>query len=231
MQWIDELAKSKLNPLNTWEQMLPVMEEIRICPTHGFYRGKKCECGHVGKLSIDKNRVDRLGRFISGILRHFPQKFNLEIDENGWAELDILVEKASSRYKWVDKQSVEAIVTSDKKNRYEISNGKIRARYGHSINVVLSDYPIANETKLYYGTSDEEAQRLLEIGIKPVNQTFVHLSTTIQKSERVARLRTDNPVIIEINAEGARKAGIMFLKANEFIVLSKEIPPEFIKKL
>lgn len=211
--------------------MLPVMEEIRVCPAHGFYRGKKCECGYEGKLSIDKNRVDRLGRFISGILRHFPQKFDLKIDENGWADLDPLVEKASSRYNWVDRQSIEAIVASDKKNRYEISNGKIRARYGHSIKVELFDYPTADEQKLYYGTSDEEAQRILEIGIKPVNQTFVHLSTTIEKSERVARLRTDNPVIIEIDAEGAKKAGAKFLKANEFIVLSKEIPPEFVRKL
>jgi putative RNA 2'-phosphotransferase len=206
------------------------VEDIRICPTHGFYRGKLCRCGYKGEIVLDKNRVEKLGRFISGILRHFPERFKLEVDENGWVDFDSLIKAVLKKYRWANQWFVKAMVYSDEKRRYELRDNRIRAKYGHSIKVKLKDYPIAEENLLYYGTSEEEAQRLLEIGIKPVNQTYVHLSTTIKKSEEVARLRTDEPIILEIDARKAREDGIRILKVNEHITLAKEIPPQYIKK-
>ena len=142
-----------------------------------------------------------------------------------------LVKVARRKFKWANRWLIKALVYSDVKGRYEIKDGKIRAKYGHSVNVELNDYPIAEEDVLYYGTSEEEAQRMLEIGIKPVNQTYVHLSTTIEKSEEVARLRTDDPIILEIDAKRAREDGIRIIKANKFIALAKEIPPQYIKRV
>jgi len=207
------------------------MEEIRICPEHGYYRGEKCKCGYRGELILEKEKVERLGRFVSGLLRHFPQKFKLEMDKNGWVSFDALTRVVSRKYKWANKWIVKALVYSDEKKRYEIKNDKIRARYGHSVKVELSDLPEAQEKVLYYGTGEEEAERILEIGMKPVNQTFVHLSTTIEKSEEVARLRTDNPIILKIDAERAKKAGIRIIKANDYIALAEEIPPEYLEKV
>ncbi len=88
--------------------------------------------------------------------------------------------------------------------------------------------PEATEDVLYYGTSEEEAQRITEVGIKPVKQTFVHLSTTLEKSIEVAVLRTENPIVFEIDAKKARENGIRIIKANETIALAKEIPPQYI---
>ncbi len=206
------------------------MEDIRFCPEHGFYRGETCKCGAKGELILEKEKVEKLGRLISGILRHFPDKFGLNIDKNGWVNFESLVRAVRRRYKWVNKWIVKALIYSDEKKRYELDGERIRARYGHSIEVSLDDMPEAEEDVLYYGTSEEEAQRLMEIGIKPVNQTFVHLSTTIEKSEEVARLRTDNPIILEVDAKSARNDGIRIVKANDIIALAKEIPAKYIKR-
>ncbi len=206
------------------------MEDIRFCPEHGFYRGEVCKCGTRGELILEKEKVEKLGRLISGILRHFPDKFGLNIDENGWVNFESLVRAVRRRYKWVNKWIIKALIYSDEKKRYELNGDKIRARYGHSIDVELNDMPEAEEDVLYYGTSEEEAQRIIEIGIKPVNQTFVHLSSTIEKSEEVARLRTDNPIILEIDAKKARNDGIRIIKANDIIALAKEIPAKYIKR-
>lgn len=206
------------------------MEEIRFCPEHGFYRGEKCRCSRKGELILSKERVMKLGRFVSGILRHFPDKFGLSIDKNGWVNLESLARIAKRRYKWANVWIIKALVYTDEKNRYEIRNNKIRARYGHSIDVELDDMPEATEDVLYYGTSEEEAQRMMEIGIKPVNQKFVHLSVTIEKSKEVASLRTDSPIILEIDAKKAREDGIRIIKANELIALTKEIPAKYIRK-
>ncbi len=208
------------------------MEDIRICPNHGFYRGETCKkCGYRGEIILEKEKVEKLGRFISGLLRHYPSRYNLEMDENGWVDFGKLVRAVKRKFKWANQWHVKAIVYSDEKGRYELSGDRIRARYGHSVDVKLTDLPEADEDVLYYGTSEEEASRILEIGIKPVNRRYVHLSTTLEKGEEVARLRTDEPIVLEIDAKEARKDGIRFIKVNENIVLSEEIPPKYIKNV
>jgi putative RNA 2'-phosphotransferase len=153
------------------------------------------------------------------------------MDENGWVDFDALVRVVSRKYRWANQWLVKAMIYSDEKKRYELKGNKIRARYGHSVKVKLDDYPVAEEDLLYYGTGEEEAHRLLEIGIKPVNQTYVHLSTTIEKSEEVARLRTDEPIILEIDARKAKEDGIRIIKVNDHIALAEEIPPRYIKRV
>ncbi|MCS7144647.1 MAG: RNA 2'-phosphotransferase [Archaeoglobaceae archaeon] len=207
------------------------MEEIRFCPSHGFYRGETCSCGAKGEIVLSKEKVEKLGKFVSGVLRHFPQKFDLEIDENGWVNFEALVRIVSRKYRWANRWVLKAMVYSDEKKRYEIRRDKIRARYGHSIDLKLTDMPEAEEDTLYYGTSEEEANRMLEIGIKPVNQAYVHLSTTIERSLEVASLRTKKPIVFEIDAKKARTDGIRILKANDSIALAKEIPAKYIKKI
>lgn len=204
------------------------MEDVRFCAEHGFYRGETCSCGRKGELIIDGEKVEKLSRLMIGILRHFPDKFDLKMDENGWVDFEAFLKAVKRRFRWANRWVVKAIIYSDAKKRYELRGDKIRARYGHSIEVELNDMPEATEDVLYYGTSEEEAQRITEVGIKPVKQTFVHLSTTLEKSIEVAVLRTENPIVFEIDAKKARENGIRIIKANETIALAKEIPPQYI---
>ncbi len=207
------------------------VEDIRLCPIHGYYRGEKCNCGYTGEIILKSFKVEKLGRLVSGILRHFPDKFGIEMDEDGWVNFNDLVRAVKRKYKWANQWLLKAMIYSDAKGRYELKGDKIRAKYGHSVKVKLSDYPICNKEVLYYGTGEEEAQRLIEIGIKPVNQTFVHLSTTKEKSEEVARLRTDEPIILEVDAKSAIRDGIRIIMANDYIALAEEIPPKYILKM
>lgn len=207
------------------------MEDIRYCPVHGFYRGELCSCGLKGEVVLEKEKVERLGKFVSGILRHFPERFNLQVDENGWVDFEALARVLERKYRWADRWILKALVYSDSKMRYELKGDKIRARYGHSINVTLSDMPEVTVDTLYYSASEEEASRLLELGIKPVNQSFVHLSTTFEKSVGVAILRSRKPTIFEIDAKKAREDGLRIIKANDYIALAKEIPAKYIKKV
>ncbi|MDP2840908.1 MAG: RNA 2'-phosphotransferase, partial [Candidatus Methanoperedens sp.] len=116
---------------------------------------------------------------------------------------------------------------SDEKGRYEIQGRKIRARYGHSVDVDL-DYLETTLPDLYYGASREEVDILLEKGIRPIKQRYVHLSTSIDKALEVAKIHTDDPVLIRINAEEAQKDGVKLLTANDNIVLSDEILPQYL---
>lgn len=201
--------------------------EIRQCPVHGYFRGHECTCGNPGRFVLSGYKAEKLGKIISGALRHFPADLGLEMDENGWVSLKDLIAVIERKYEWARPYHVEAMFKTDDKGRYEKKGDRVRARYGHSVNI-KPDYPEFDGDILYYGTSEEEADRILEIGLKPVNQHFVHLSKSIEEAVKVACIRTEHPVIIEVDARKARESGIEILDAGP-VCLTSQIPPEFIQ--
>lgn len=200
---------------------------IKKCPNHGIFRGGACTCGETGILILDDEKTEKLGRFISGALRHFPDDLGLAMNQHGWVDVDVLCDAMRTRYKWANKEKLFSIIESDEKGRYEIQGRKIRARYGHSVKVDL-DHPGNTLPLLYYGASREEVDILLEKGIKPIKQRYVHLSTSVEKAQEVARIHTDDPVLIIINAKEAQRGGVRMLSATENIVLAEEIPAQYL---
>ncbi len=201
---------------------------IRKCNEHGYFRGHECpECGENGRYVLDDDREERLGRFISGALRHFPEDVGLEMDMQGWVDLDLLCDIMESRYRWATEERLTSLIESDIKRRYETEGSRIRARYGHSVNVDL-DYPGNEFAYLYYGASLEEIDMLLENGIAPIRQRYVHLSTSYRKANEAASVHSENPVVIEVDAETAQQDGIFFMAVNDDIVLVDNVPPEYL---
>jgi putative RNA 2'-phosphotransferase len=203
---------------------------IKHCSHHGFFRGECCECGLSGQLVLDEAKTEHMGRLIAGALRHFPDDLDLAMDSKGWVELLDLSNVIHNRHRWADKNLVMALVESDPKKRYEIDNGRIRARYGHSVAVEL-DHPENELPLLYYGANEEEAERILEVGLKSASQRYVHLSTTPEKAWHVGTFRTSNPKVIEADAASAKADGVKMMTVNEDIVLSEPIPPQFLRIL
>ncbi len=203
---------------------------IKRCPQHGFFRGEHCVCGSSGQLLLDETKTEQLGRLVAGGLRHFPGDLGLEMDARGWVDLIKLGDVVRSRHRWAGKELVVALVMSDPKERYEISGDRVRARYGHSVDVEL-DHPANTLPKLYYGASEEEADRILEIGLKAASQRYVHLSTTPEKAWHVATFRTGNPRVIQADAAAAQSEDVMMMTVNEDIVISDTIPAKFLSIL
>jgi putative RNA 2'-phosphotransferase len=201
---------------------------IKKCQNHGFFRGEACACGEAGTLILNDEQTERLGRFISGALRHFPDDLGLAMNQHGWVDVDVLCDAMKTRYKWANKEKLFSIIESDEKGRYEAKGNKIRARYGHSVDVDL-DFPENTLPELYYGASREEVDILLEKGIKPIKQRYVHLSTSVEKAKEVAKIHTEDPVLLVINAQEAQNDGVKMLSATENIVLAGEIPAKYLK--
>ncbi len=201
---------------------------IRRCQEHGYFRGENCpECGEKGRYLLDDEREQRLGRFVSGALRHFPDDLGLQMDLQGWIDLDGFCGVMKKRYPWTSEDRLIGLVESDTKKRYEIDDRYIRARYGHSVDVDL-DHPICDAEFLYYGVSQEEVEMVLDQGISPIRQTYVHLSTSKQRANEAASVHTDNPIILQVNALEASEEDIVFICANEDIALAEHVPAEFI---
>ena len=203
------------------------------CDDHGYYRAELCPvCNAKGKFLMSDKELDRVGRVVTGILRHFPERFSVELDQHGFIPVTDLVEAIKSRnrsFGWLKEEHVIALCETDEKGRYQIKDGKIRATYAHTISVDLSDLPKDNipET-LYYPTSEEEAPMLLERGISPMDRSFVHLSGTREKAVEAGMVSNENPIILRIDAKKMIEEGMEVYRAGREVYLTKEVPAGFV---
>ena len=95
------------------------------------------ECGRDAVRLLSGERRRRLSKFLSGALRHFPGDVGLSLSRGGWVDRTDLVAAAADRYDWADAERVDAVIAADPKGRFEASAGRVRAAYGHSVDVDL----------------------------------------------------------------------------------------------
>ncbi len=207
---------------------------LKECRSHGYFRDEICPlCGDEGKFLLNDEEVETLGRTMAGVLRHFPERYGLEMDEHGWVDLrDFLtaVQIRNKRFKFLRPHHVIGLIETDPKGRYQFEDGKIRATYGHSMDIAL-DLPTEGiPDVLFYPTTEEECHLLLEAGLRPSDRKMVHLSATFEAALEAGRVRIQAPVILEIDAKSARAAGTVIMKAGKTVYTTKEVPGEFLKR-
>ncbi len=201
---------------------------IRDCEDHGYFRDEYCPiCGENGKFIMSDYEVEKLGRTMAGILRH--GKYDLQMDAQGFVSMrDIVgvVKESNPRMKWLRVHHIEAMTDTDPKGRYQISGGDVRATYGHTIkldlNLPTDDIPYT----LYYPTTDEECDILLETGLLPSDRAMVHLSRSYNDAMKVGSIRVEDPIILAIDVVGCEEAGIKVGRAARTVFLCDQVPPD-----
>src|ERR1043165_7704447 len=90
------------------------------------------------KMTSEKQST-KISRFLSLVLRHQPQAIGIELDENGWTDVQTLIEKANSAGFQLDRSILKHIVETNTKKRFAFSEtgDKIRASQGHSVDIAL----------------------------------------------------------------------------------------------
>ena len=206
------------------------MEPLGICETCGEFEGR-CGCGK-GRIILDGAKREKVSKFLSGLLRHFPGSFGVEVDRDGWADLREVSRILMRRY-GLEPDAVSLIVKFDPKGRFELKDGKIRARYGHTIEVRTEWGEVSADEvppKLYHGTAPENLNSILEKGLLPMRRKEVHLSESVKDALEVGKRRSRTPVILEIDAEKLVKSGIRIRRKGRVYTVSR-VPPEFIRVL
>ncbi len=173
-------------------------------------------------------RYRKLSKYLSYVLRHHPEDADLELDMSGFASIESLLEAISrTNHSWASREDIEYLIEKSDKQRFEIVEEKIRALYGHSIDVELEKKSSPPEM-LYHGTSPESVESIFEEGLKPMGRQYVHLSKTEEEALQVGRRHHHNPVLLKISAKEAWKDGIEFYERGD-LYLSGQIEPEYIE--
>ncbi|RLF47442.1 MAG: RNA 2'-phosphotransferase [Thermoplasmata archaeon] len=180
---------------------------------------------------MSDRELEYVGRTLAGVLRHFPHIYGLRMDEHGWVEVNRLVKaikRKNAKLRWIKQHHIIAVVETDPKGRYEHRNGRVRATYGHTVNIELDHPTDGIPDTLYYPSTEEEYEILLETGIKPSDKIMVHLSGSVEAAEEAGKHRCSNPVILRVDAKSAREDGVVIQRAAPMIFLAKEIPAKYL---
>lgn len=190
--------------------------------------------------TLDTYHRRKLSKLLSYLLRHHPEKFDVELTPSGFADISLneLAQQIQQQtnWSWVTREAILEVVNDPNNERYEIIDGKIRAKYGHSVDIKSPDEELSSEDlpeRLFHGTSNNPiiVQSILKHGLKSQGRQFVHLSRTQQEARRVGRRKSSSPTILIIKPKKAKKIGAKFWRASKNIFLADYIPPEAIEQL
>lgn len=165
-------------------------------------------------------------KFLSYILRHKPDAIGLDLDPEGWANIEELIAKADIP---LDLDTLREVVATSDKKRFAISTDGlfIRANQGHSIAVNLGLEPVEPPEFLYHGTATRFLESIREQGLLPKNRQYVHLSADQETATKVGQ-RHGKPVVLTIPARAMHQKGHKFFQAKNSVWLTENVPPEAI---
>lgn len=178
-----------------------------------------------------KPNTTRISKFLSLVLRHQPEKIGLTLDPQGWADVDILIEKLNTKGLKINREILEEVVATNPKKRFALNedHSKIRANQGHSIQIDHGFKPVTPPAILYHGTAQRSVESILESGIQKRNRHHVHLSADTPTATNVGQ-RHGKPVILHIRALDMHQAGFEFYLSENLVWLTTEVPAEYIVK-
>jgi len=163
----------------------------------------------MGKSWSDK----RLSKFISLLLRHRPEEIGLPLDPAGWADLDELIARGRAAGAPLSEDRLLRLVAAQGKLRFSLSDDgrRIRANYGHSLDVELELEPTCPPARLFHGTARRHLPSIRKSGLEPRGRRFVHLSEHRGSAREVGR-RHGEPVVLPVRASSMAGRGHRFYR-------------------
>lgn len=175
---------------------------------------------------------DYLSIFISRVLRHRPEDAGIQLDEHGWANVEELLAGVNAAGRKIDREKLEEIVRSDKKQRYSFNEDGtlIRANQGHSVPV---DVELAQQEPpeyLYHGTADKFLESIREKGLLPMSRLYVHLSRDAETARTVGR-RHGRPVVLKVHSGDMHRDGVPFYLSQNGVWLIKKVDVKYFEQM
>jgi len=172
--------------------------------------------------------IERITRSLAYMLRHQPEEFDLEVDDHGYAEMGEVIRALNERLgEAVTEDDVREAVESGDRQRYELVGDRIRALYGHSIEVQPGE-PSRPPDRLYVGVSRADADRARRYGLRPGRRRFLHLALTPEDALETAQRTAREHEVIVVRALDAWEEGINFYDRIS-LFLSDPIPTQFLE--
>lgn len=179
---------------------------------------------------MDDKARKRISKFLSYVLRHHPELIDLELDKNGWANTEELIQKSTTKNHHLTLEILKDIVATNDKKRFSFNEdqSKIRANQGHSIQFIDLEMQTQEPPAiLYHGSVAKFLASIQEQGLVKGTRQHVHLSLDVETAKKVGS-RRGIPVILKINAEQMHTDGYEFYLSANSVWLTEHVPATYI---
>ena len=179
---------------------------------------------------MPNERLIRISKLMSLILRHEPEQFAVVLDPEGYTTIDDIVRAMRKSVPDACVDDVHRVVRliEPDKARFSINGPDIqrlpgslpqRAHRAATRGAARNPPP--------WTTSEKALPIIRHEGIHPMRRQYVHLTTSRDIAGRVGG-RHGKASVLEIDALRASEAGVAFYRANESFWLTDYVAPEFI---
>lgn len=170
-------------------------------------------------------------KFLSLVLRHKPESIGIQLDAEGWADVNLLLQQmVKHRNPLKLAELIEVVDTNDKK-RFQLSTdqSKIRAVQGHSSTQVQREYEsITPPNILYHGTATRFLDSILKQGLVSGDRHHVHLSADLVTAQKVGQ-RHGKVIIFNIDTQQMHQDGFKFYQAENGVWLTTSVPAKYLQ--
>lgn len=179
---------------------------------------------------MDEKRKTKISKFLSLVLRHKPEEIGLTLENGGWVRIEkLLAASAANGNGFTLEELHETVETSDKKRfAFDETETKIRANQGHSAAVGIEFEEREPPAALYHGTAERNLEAIFDGGLKKMARHHVHLSADTETARAVG-IRYGKPVILRVDTQKMRGAGIKFYVSANGVWLVDAVPAEFLE--
>lgn len=73
-------------------------------------------------------RLTKISKYLTFILRHHPEAIGMELDPEGWLNVDQLIKQANANGKSITLAQLHEVVASNDKQRFTLSDDQQRIR-------------------------------------------------------------------------------------------------------
>lgn len=176
---------------------------------------------------MDDRQLSKKACFLTRILRHNPGCIGIELDSQGWADVDTLISKVD-----LTREQLERIAQRDNKQRFAFNEEGtcIRASQGRTVPIELGLSPTRPPNVLYHGTSANYLSSILRTGLNPGRRNHVHLSVDLETARIVGRRHGGATVVLKVDAKGIYKSGGQdrFILSENGVWLIEKVEPQFL---
>lgn len=153
--------------------------------------------------------ISNLARY----LRHNPEGLGVEIDDLGWASLEEVYEGyVMSHPEEIGEDDFHQAISQYNRNRFEVEDGRIRAKKGHTASKV--SYEMGEPPEGLYRTYPMRYYDLLENeGINAGKKKYLEFfSNPLQAFTDAKRRRIKKGILVSIKTQEAYHDGTIFYK-------------------
>lgn len=179
---------------------------------------------------INEKETTKISKLLSLVLRHQPDYLGITLDEAGWTDVVILMEKAADAGVRFDLAVLKHVVETNNKKRFAFNDDftKIRANQGHSVEVELGYSPQTPPEMLYHGTGSGAVESIRKTGLEKRSRQHVHLSHETETAINVGQ-RHGKPVVFVVRALEMHNDGFAFFLSDNGVWLTDHVPVKYLE--